>query len=234
MADFDPHQTPTGTYRPGAIRDANLQAILEAAEAEFVRHGYRGASIQAIADRAGLPKANVQYYFQRKSYLYLSVLNRIVELWNRQFDQIRADDDPAEALDGFIRTKVRLAFEQPQASKLFAQEIIAGAPHLAQFIASDMRSWLEARERVIRSWIEEGRMAPVEPRLLIFLIWSSTQHYADFDAQVLPLLDRWAYDGELQNRVADFLSAQILRGCGLEPPARGGHGAGSSHGTAAP
>lgn len=234
MADFDPHQTPTGTYRPGAIRDANLQAILEAAEAEFVRHGYRGASFQGIADRAGLPKANVQYYFQRKSYLYLSVLNRIVELWNRQFDQIRADDDPAEALDGFIRTKVRLAFEQPQASKLFAQEIIAGAPHLAQFIASDMRSWLEARERVIRSWIEEDRMAPVEPRLLIFLIWSSTQHYADFDAQVLPLLDRRAYDGELQRRVADFLSAQILRGCGLEPPARGRLGAGSSDGNAAP
>jgi len=221
MAEFDPHQTPTGTYRPGPIRDANLQAILQAAETEFVRHGYRGASIQAIADRAGLPKANVQYYFQRKAYLYLSVLNRIVELWNRQFDQIRVDDDPALALDRFIRTKVRLAFEQPQASKLFAQEIIAGAPHLSHFIASDMRHWLEARERVIQSWIDQGRMAPLEPRLLIFLIWSSTQHYADFDAQVLPLLDRPGYDEATRARIADFLSAQILRGCGLTPPADG-------------
>ena len=221
MAEFDPHRTPTGTYRAGPIRDANLQAILQAAEAEFVRHGYRGASVQAIADRAGLPKANVQYYFQRKSYLYLSVLNRIVELWNRQFDQIRIDDDPAEALDGFIRTKVRLAFEQPQASKLFAMEIIAGAPHLDGFIASDMRDWLEARERVIQSWIDQGRMAPVDPRLLIFLIWSSTQHYGDFDAQVLRLLDRPSYDEATQARVADFLSQHILRGCGLTPPAAG-------------
>ena len=202
MAEFDPHRTPTGTYRAGPIRDANLQAILQAAEAEFVRHGYRGASVQAIADRAGLPKANVQYYFQRKSYLYLSVLNRIVELWNRQFDQIRIDDDPAEALDGFIRTKVRLAFEQPQASKLFAMEIIAGAPHLDGFIASDMRDWLEARERVIQSWIDQGRMAPVDPRLLILGLHPKLGASAASDPQ-------------------HFLSQHILRGCVLTPPAAG-------------
>ncbi len=101
--DFDPTETPTGKYKPGKIRDRNLTNIINAAEEEFVQNGYRGTSIQAIADRAAIPKANVHYYFKSKSNLYIAVLDNLIHLWNDFFDNIKEEDDPAVVLADFIR-----------------------------------------------------------------------------------------------------------------------------------
>ncbi len=218
MTDFDPTQTPTGIYKAGKKRDQNLQQILAAAEEEFVLKGYRGASMQAIADRAGLPKANVHYYFKRKANLYLSVLNGIVDLWNSSFSDISAQDDPAIALDRFIREKVRLAVTHRRASKLFAMEILGGAPYLQDFLETDQRVWVRDRARVIQAWIDAGKMARVDPMHFIFLVWSSTQHYADFDAQTLAVMNRRDYSAQTIDEISDFLSATLLRGVGLEVP----------------
>ncbi|MBB3169490.1 TetR/AcrR family transcriptional regulator [Simiduia aestuariiviva] len=216
--DFDPTETPTGKYKAGKIREDNLANILSAAEEEFVQHGFRGASIQAIADRAGLPKANVHYYFKSKSNLYVTILNNIITLWNDFFDTITEDDDPAEALDAFIRKKVALSYSHPRASKLFAMEVIQGAPHLKDYFRSDMRTWVRARAQVMESWIAQGRMGKVDPVQVIFLIWSSTQHYADFDTQVLTIMNRAEYEHDMVENIANFLSQVILTGCGLTPP----------------
>jgi len=218
MTDFDPTQTPTGIYKAGKKRDKNLQRILAAAEEEFVLKGFRGASIRAIANRAGLPKANVHYYFKRKANLYLCVLNRIVDLWNSSFSDISAKDDPAIALDRFIREKVRLAVTHRRASKLFAMEILGGAPYLQEFLETEQRVWVRDRARVIQAWIDAGKMARVDPVHFIFLIWSSTQHYADFDAQTLAVMKRHDYSAQTIDAISDFLSATLLRGVGLEVP----------------
>lgn len=215
---FDPTATPTGTYRPGKKRDAQLSLILAAAEEEFALRGYAGASVQAIADRAGLPKSNVQYYFKRKANLYVSVLNGIVELWNSSLSHIDPTDDPAVALDRFIREKARLAFAHPRSSRLFAMEIVSGAPHLQGYIATDMRLWVTERAKVIQSWVDAGRMHAVDPVQFIFLVWSSTQHYADFEAQTLLLMKRKKYSPTMIDEVATFLATTLLRGVGLEPP----------------
>lgn len=218
--DFDPNETPTGKYRAGRIRDRNLANIITAAEEEFVRHGYTGTSIQAVADRAGIPKANVHYYFKRKSNLYIAVIEKQVKLWNDLLDEVSVDDDPATVLDGFIRKKVELSYTHPRASKLFAMEVIQGAPHLKDYMRTQMRQWVRDKVSVMETWMEQGRMARVDPVYLIFLIWSSTQHYADFDIQVLTILNRAEYEPDMIHGIADFLSQMILRGCGLEPPAR--------------
>ncbi|UZJ44033.1 MULTISPECIES: TetR/AcrR family transcriptional regulator [unclassified Marinimicrobium] len=218
--DFDPNETPTGKYRAGKIRDRNLTNIIKAAEEEFVQHGYRGTSIQAIADRAQIPKANVHYYFKSKSNLYIAVLDNLIHLWNNFFDEITEKDDPAVVLDEFIRKKVELSYTHPRASKLFAMEIVQGAPHLKDYIRTEMRQWVRRKAAVIDTWIEQGRMAKVDSMQLIFLIWSSTQHYADFDTQVLTIMNRAEYEPDMIRDISDFLSQLILRGCGLEPPAR--------------
>lgn len=228
MTDFDPTLTPTGIYKPGKKRDQNLQQILAAAEEEFVQKGFRGASMQAIADRAGLPKANVHYYFKRKANLYLSVLNGIIDLWNSSFSDISAQDDPAVALDRFIREKVRLAVTHRRASKLFAMEILAGAPYLKGFLETEQRVWVREKSRVIQAWVDAGKMAPVDPMHFIFLIWSSTQHYADFDAQTLAVMKRSDYSGQSLDEVSDFLSAILLRGVGLQVPTLAVEGAKAS------
>lgn len=201
-----------------SIRDRNFAIIIEAATSEFAGQGLKGARMQAIADRAGLPKGNVHYYFKTKQSLYIAVLDNIVDRWNNQFDHIKGDDDPAVALDLFIRNKVRFSFEDPIASKLFASEIIQGAPHLGRYLRSQMRPWFKDRATVIQSWINQGKMQSVDPTYLIFLIWSSTQHYADFETQISLIMSKPKFDENMLQDVSNFLSRMILTGCGLALP----------------
>ncbi|WP_317930073.1 TetR/AcrR family transcriptional regulator [Halioxenophilus sp. WMMB6] len=208
-------------YKRGRIRDKNQELILNAAREEFVLKGYEGASIQAIADKAGIAKANVHYYFKRKANIYVAVLDEIIDLWNDYFDEIEEDDDPSVVLDKFIRQKVELSYSHPQSSKLFAREMISGAPRLRDYMRNKMRPFVRKKAEVMEQWIAQGKMLPVDPTLLIFLIWSSTQHYADFDIQVLTIMNRAEYEREMIDEIANFLSATILRGVGLTPPVRG-------------
>ena len=196
-------------------RDKHYITILKAAEKEFSQHGRNGARMQAIADRANLPKANVHYYFRSKDRLYLAVLNNIMATWNTFFNDVNIDDDPGESLDKFIRQKVRLSFEQPTASRLFANEMLQGAPHLSEYLQEVMRPWVKERANIIQAWVDAGKMRATDPVLLIFMIWATTQHYADFQVQVLSILNEKTYDDTLGEKVADFLSATILCGLGL-------------------
>ncbi|MDO3721205.1 TetR/AcrR family transcriptional regulator [Marinobacter sp. chi1] len=206
-------------YRPGRIRERNREKILQAAEQEFALHGYRGATIQSIAERAVLPKSNVLYYFSNKDRIYSAMLDDILGRWNQVFSDIRPEDDPARALASFIRAKVEMSRQFPLASRLFATEIIQGAPFLMDHLRTDLREWVRGRAAVIQQWIDEGRMAPVDPVQLIFLIWSSTQHYADFQVQILMVENKAEYEQRDFDHAAEFLIDVILRGCGLEKPA---------------
>ena len=206
--------------RPGSIRDRQATLILEAATRAFSQSGFKATSVQSIADLAGVPKANVHYYFRNKETLYHAVLADIIALWNRSFEAFDQDDPPAVALDRLIRGKVRLSYTHADASRLFANEIIHGATHLDGYLKGDLRTWVRDRAAVIQAWIDDGLMAPVDPVHLIFLIWSSTQHYADFETQVLTVLNQAEYEEATIDHIADFLSGMILRGCGLTLPTR--------------
>ena len=202
-------------------RDKHYNNILGAAREEFALHGLKGARMQAIADRAGLPKANIHYYFNNKVSLYQAVLNHIMETWNDFFNDVDVKDDPAISLDTFIRQKIRLSIEQPTASRLFANEIIQGAPYLSDYLQGVMRPWVKNRAAIIQGWIDTGRMQNTDPELLIFMIWATTQHYADFQSQVLSILDENDYSEEMIERIAGFVSSTILQGLGLTPPQPG-------------
>lgn len=198
-------------------RKKSTEVILQAAEKVFVERGYGGASMQAIADEAGLPKANIHYYFTSKEKLYSEVLTKIIASWNSVMDSVSVYDDPAKVLEQFIYTKVELAYRFPQASKLFAMEIIQGAPHLKDYIRMDMRNWVREKSKVFQTWMDQGKMKNVDPVHLIFLIWSSTQHYADFETQVLTIMNRAEYEEEDILNSSRFLSSIILTGVGLTP-----------------
>ena len=206
----------TQKYKTGRIRERNSENILSAAEQEFVLHGFKGTSMQAIADRAGVPKANIHYYFKNKANLYRALLENILTTWNEVLSDMTPESDPAEVLELFIRTKVELAYSHPNASKIFAMEIIQGAPYLKDYISIDMRAWVKEKAAVIQSWIDQGKMRAVDPTHLIFLIWSSTQHYADFETQVLEVTNKRQFDADDIQRVSDFLVSMLLTGVGLQ------------------
>ncbi|MCO4786607.1 TetR/AcrR family transcriptional regulator [Marinomonas atlantica] len=201
-----------------ANREEVFSRILGAAEIEFGLKGFGGASLQHIAERAGLPKPNIVYYFHSKANLYKQVLNNIADSWNDLFDKATAEDDPAVVLDGFIRTKLRQSFENGRSSRIFAQEVIQGAQYIGGYLKEDLRPWLQSRVGVIEQWIESGKMRKVEPTTLIFMIWSTTQHYADFEAQIFALTGKEQYEESDLERVGNTLSEIILCGCGLTPP----------------
>lgn len=208
------------------VRADNLHLILGAAEEEFGLHGYKGTTIQKVADRASLPKANVVYYFASKEKLYTAVLGKITSEWNDVFNRATVEDDPATVLDQFIRAKVEQSLLNPRASRIFAMEIIQGAPHHKDYLRQYLRGWVRDRAGVIESWIAQGRMAAVDPVYLIFMIWATTQHYADFETQVLTVMNRAEYEPDDLARIGDSISGIILRGCGLEPPVRTPNAAG--------
>ncbi len=198
-----------------ARRQRNEQAILEAAEEVFARYGYRGASVQAIAEAAGLPKSNVLYYVGSKRRLYVALLERMMARWNAMLDDISVEDDPAKVLEAFIRSKMALTRAHPQGSRLFAAEVLGGAPFLQEYLRGDLRDWVQARARVFEQWAERGLMDAVDPVWLIFLIWSATQHYADFEPQVLGITGREALSDHDHQDITDFLCQLILKGCGI-------------------
>ncbi len=198
------------------IRASNQTLILAAAEEEFVLQSYRGATMQGIADRAGLPKANVHYYFQNKQNLYKTVLRSIIEEWNEGLVTMTVNSDPKTVIEKFVRTKLHQAFAHPNRHKLFAVEVIGGAPHLHDFMSSAMKDWALDKVQVMKIWHEQGRIGIADPLQLLILIWATTQRYAEFETEIVGLMQKDAYDEQDEARAADFLIPFILRGCGLE------------------
>lgn len=204
----------------GRIRQKNEEVILAAAEEEFARHGFKGTSMNAIAQRAELPKANLHYYFSNKLGLYAAVLGNILQLWDSTFNHLTVDDDPAAALAGYIRAKMEFSRRYPLASRIFAMEIISGGECLSSHFNQDYRSWFRGRAAVFEGWIAAGKMDPVDPVNLIFLLWGSTQHYADFATQIAFVTGRKRMSKQDFADAADNLIQIILKGCGLTPPPR--------------
>lgn len=205
-------------YKPGKIRERNNENILAAAEQEFVLHGFKGTSMQSIADRAGVPKANIHYYFKNKANLYRALLENIMQVWNEVLSDITPDSDPADVLTRFIRSKVHLSYTNPNASKIFAMEIIQGAPHLREHLSQNMRTWVKEKTNVIQSWVDQEKIRPIDPTHLIFMIWSTTQHYADFETQILEVLNKRQYEPDDIDQITDFLIDMIFTRLGLEKP----------------
>lgn len=223
MAIHDP--TDDAPANGGGVRQRSRASIerriLEAAEAVFAEAGFNGATTAEIARRAGIPKANLHYYFNTKDELYQQVLTGIVNTWLHTADEITADADPARALTHYITAKIELARAQPIPSRVFANEIIHGAPHLGGYLANDLRNWVDAKSKVIKGWIAAGKMRDVDPRHLLFMIWASTQTYADFASQISAVLGRDQLSPQEYKAVAKQTAEIILRGCGLTPPAAG-------------
>jgi TetR/AcrR family transcriptional regulator len=204
----------------GQIRQANRERILGAAEKVFARAGFNGATMAAIAEGAELPKANLHYYFGSKHDLYREVLAGTLRDWLVPMDVMTAEAEPAEALASYIRAKMAMSAERPDASRVFANELLHGAPVLGDLMRSELRKHVERQAKVIRGWIAAGRMAEVDVEHLFFTIWAATQTYADFDVQVRAVLGRSKLTRRDHERATAHVVSLVLRGCGL-PPATG-------------
>lgn len=170
------------------IQQKNSETILDAALDVFSANGFRGATLDQIAEVAGLSKPNLLYYFPSKEAIHLAVLNQLLDTWLDPLRAMDPDGDPLSEIMGYVRKKLEISRDFPRESRLFANEILQGAPHMRAAIQTDLKSLVDEKTVVLQAWMDTGKIAPLPPVHLIFSIWALTQHYADFDVQVRAVL----------------------------------------------
>lgn len=170
------------------IQRRNRMRILEAALDVFSRDGYNGATLDRIAETAGLSKPNILYYFAGKEEIHVTLLSQLMETWLDPLIEMDPRGEPLDELLCYVQRKLDMARDLPRESRLFANEILRGAPRMGPHLEHDLKPLFEEKCALIRAWVAAGKLAQVDPAHLIFSIWATTQHYADFDAQVTTLL----------------------------------------------
>lgn len=209
-----PQRVPTAASLNRRMRhtEKKRSAILDAALATFSQYGLHGASIDQIASLADVSKTNLFYYFGSKEELYVSVLRELLELWLRPLRAFSEDQDPVEAIRDYIKVKLEFSRDHPAESRLFCMEVMQGAPLLLNELQQPLHDLVENKIAVIRSWIDQGKLTPVEPYHLIFSLWATTQHYADFRVQVEAVAGKTLEDPAFFQETLNSLETLILDG----------------------
>lgn len=203
---------PTKTPRRLQQIEAKRTAILDAALGLFSRYGLHGTTVEQIAEDAAVSKTNLFYYFASKEAVYVGVLNRLLDQWLAPLRSLTPDSDPVEGIGEYIRRKIVFSRTNPEASRLFCLEIIQGAPLLGGELRTSLKQLVDAKADMIRAWTAAGKLGPVDPHHLIFAIWATTQHYADFAVQIDALLETGLDDERFAEEAATNITRIILDG----------------------
>ncbi|CAI1615149.1 Rut operon repressor [Serratia proteamaculans] len=199
------------TRRSRAVA-AKRSTIMDAALEFFSLYGIHGTSLDQVAERADVSKTNLLYYFPSKEELYVAVLKGILEVWLAPLKALRADQEPLQAIREYIRLKLEVSRHHPQASRLFCLEMIQGAPLLKLELQGGLKALVDEKSAMIERWIAEGHIAAVEPHHLIFMLWATTQHYADFWVQVEAVTGKTLDDEAFFQQTVENVQRVIIEG----------------------
>ena len=191
---------------------AKKEAILAAALEAFSQFGIHGTRLEQVAERAGVSKTNLLYYYPSKEALYVAVLQQILAIWLAPLKAFREDISPLVAIREYIRLKLEVSRDYPQASRLFCLEMLQGAPLLQAELTGDLKQLVDDKSAIIAGWVASGKLAPVDPQHLIFMIWAATQHYADFAAQVEAVTGKTLQDEAFFQSTLENVQRMIIEG----------------------
>jgi len=197
------------------VRELNERKIIEAAEHVFACYGFKGATTEKISKQSALPKANIHYYFKTKANLYHQVLVGILNEWMDSAQAFDNQEEPRQALTQYVESKMEFSRLRPYASKVWANEMLHGAPIVTEFLETTLKNWLDDRVKVIQGWIDSDKINPVDPIVFIYMIWSVTQHYADFERQMTLLNSGNGFTDEEYKVKTEQVVKLILTSVGL-------------------
>jgi TetR/AcrR family transcriptional regulator len=190
---------------------------LRSAEIIFAAKGFSGASMERIAEIAKISKQNLIYYFPNKDLLYKRVLKEILDIWIEKLSLLESDGATPEAvIRHYVREKMQLSRLYPNGSKVFAHEIISGAPVLKDYLISHLKPQFDRDVAVVKSWINKGLIEESDPEHLFFSIWAATQTYADFSIQMEVLLDKKTLDQADFERAENAVTEFVVRALGAK------------------
>jgi len=212
-----PSRTPAQRSPAAVIRrrrkiEDKRSVILAAALGLFSRFGLHGTSIDQVAARADVSKSNLLYYFANKEELYVSVLRDLLQTWLEPLRDFSEEQDPQEAIARYIRSKLAISRDHPDASRLFCLEMVQGAPLLRDELGRELRELVDRKAVVINAWIAAGKLAPIEAHHMIFALWATTQHYADFGVQVQAITGRTLDDPTFFEEAVENVQRLVLAG----------------------
>lgn len=197
-------RTPAQVEKEGRILSAALEA--------FSQNGFAGTTLDEIAAGAGMSKPNMIYYFSSKEEIYRAVLGRTLETWLEPLIALDPAGEPLDEIRGYIDRKLEMSRARPRESRLFAGEVLAGAPLIRDVLEGELKDMVEEKVAVIRQWIADGKLVMHDPYHLIFAIWAMTQHYADFDVQIRAVLGERVTESDRFAGAERFMEDVILRG----------------------
>lgn len=205
---------PRAMDRPASgktrIQKENETRILHAALEVFSESGFHGATLDRIASVASMSKPNLLYYFKNKEEIHVALLTGLLDVWLAPLREMRPDGNPADEIGSYIRRKLDSSRSFPRESRLFANEILAGAPHIGDFLQTELKQLVDEKAAILQGWIDDGRMAPCDPHHVLFAIWSTTQHYADFSVQVRHVLGLGPGDKSYYDEATTMLETLFL------------------------
>ncbi len=213
-------RSPKNSRTKTRIQKENETRILTAALDVFSENGFRGATLDRIASTANMSKPNLLYYFKSKEEIHVALLTGLLDVWLAPLREISPHGEPADEIGSYIRRKLESSRQFPRESRLFANEMLAGAPHIEDFLQNELKQLVDEKAAIFQEWIEEQRLAPCEPRHLLFAIWSTTQHYADFSVQVRHVLGLQPGDVSYYDEAARMLETLFLGQLMLTPKNR--------------
>ena len=199
------------------IQKEKQDIILEAALEVFAVHGFRGATIDQIAEVAGMSKPNLLYYFPRKEEIHRRLIAAMLDTWLAPLREMDEDGDPFTEIRSYIRRKLEMARDYPRESRLFANEVLQGAPRISEMIEIDLKNLVDEKAKILLTWMDQGRLARTDPYHLIFSIWATTQHYADFDVQVRAVLGKGRNGEGRFEDAARYLEQLFMHGLTPKP-----------------
>ena len=180
--------TESDAPRRTRIQQKNRETILDAALDVFSQHGFRGATVDQIAQAANLSKPNLLYYFPSKEAIHVALLSTLLDTWLEPLRRLDPEGEPRAEILAYMHRKLEMSRTMPRGSRLFANEMLQGAPRMKAMLEGELRDLAQEKAGVIARWSAEGRIAAIDPYHLIFAIWALTQHYADFEVQVRAIL----------------------------------------------
>lgn len=202
---------PTNKPKPlSRIQIKNREKIKQAALEVFAEFGLRGATIDKIGEAAGMTKPNILYYYSSKDDIYSDLLQGLLGAWLEPLKQINPSGDPLDEMINYIRRKLHMSQTQPLESKLFATEILHGAPLTRKLLGTDLKALVDEKVQLIERWSQQGNINATNGYHMLFSIWSMTQHYADFDIQVKSILPDQSED-EIYENAEEFLVSFFTR-----------------------
>ena len=175
----------------------------------FSQFGFRGSTLDQIATESGLSKPNILYYFASKEAIYEALLTQLLAHWLKPVRDINPDGDPIEEILGYAKHKMMMSRLYPRESRLYANEIIQGAPRIKDALKGELREVVSSLVQLMNKWSSAGLIRSVDAHHLIFSIWAMTQHYADFDVQVQAVLGEGDHFPDAERYFEDMLRRML-------------------------